>query len=126
MPIHHTVDAMQQHVRTTVSGTVTPTEILHHLDDAHREGTLDYTELIDACGVTPPFLTAAEIRDVTRQVMVTMKSRRCGPRAVVVNSIIMFGLTRMFAILVADVFPINVFRDPARAEAWLAEFIKLT
>ena len=38
----------------------------------------------------------------------------------------MFGLTRMFAMLVADVFPINVFRDVAQAEAWLAEFVKLS
>jgi hypothetical protein len=122
MPIHHTVDATQQHVRTTVSGIVTTDEILHHLTDAHREGTLEYTELIDTCGVIPPFLSAAEIREVTRQVVATMKSRRCGARAVVVNSVIMFGLTRMFAMLVADVFPINVFRDTAQAEAWLDEF----
>jgi hypothetical protein len=121
MPIHHTVDATQQHVHTTVSGTITTADIVRHLDDAEREGTLDYSELIDVNGVTPPFLSAEEIRQTARRVVSAMKSRRCGPRAVVVNSIVIFGLTRMFAILVSEVFPINVFRDTAQAEAWLAE-----
>jgi hypothetical protein len=124
MPIHHTVDATQHHVRTTVSGTITTADIVRHLDDAQREGTLDYTELIDVSAVTPPFLSAEEIRQTARRVMSAMKSHRGGPRAVVVNSVIIFGLTRMFAILVADVFPINVFRDTAQAEAWLAESVK--
>ena len=126
MPIHHTVDATQHHVRTTVSGAVTTADIIRHLDNAQREGTLDYSELIDVSGVTPPFLSAEEIRQTARRVVSAMKSRRGGPRAIVVNSVIIFGLTRMFAILVSDVFTINVFRDSAQAEAWLAEFVKMS
>ncbi len=121
MPILHSVDAAQQHVETTVTGSITVDDIVRHLADAQREGTLDYTELIDVSNVAPPFLSAEEIRQAANRVIPVLKSHRCGPRAIVVNSIIIFGLTRMFSILVADVCPMNVFRETAQAEAWLDE-----
>lgn len=122
MPILHLVDPARQSVRTTVTGEITVDDILRHLEDARREETLDYKELIDASGVTPPFLSSGEIWQAARRVSTLMTTRRCGPRAVVVNNMITFGLTRIFATLVGDAFPMNVFRDASRAEAWLADW----
>ena len=109
-------------VRTTVTGPVTVDDILNHLQAACREELLPFAELIDARGAAQPFLSPTDIWDAAGRVRTMEFDRRAlGPRAVIVEDLGMFGLTRMFVTLVSDFFPISVFRNPTEAERWLAE-----
>jgi hypothetical protein len=120
MPISYELDRTTRRVRTTVIGSVTPDDILNHLQAACREEVLPYAELIDARGAAPPILSPADIWHAVNRVRATEFNRQAlGPRAVVVNDLAMFGMTRMFVTLVSDFFPISVFRDPTEAEIWL-------
>ncbi len=119
MPISFTIDRTQRNVRTTVSGPVTVADILAHFETEHREGTLPYTELIDACAVTGPYLSASDLRLAAMSVQASQVRGKFGPRAVVVDSDLVFGLTRMFATFIADYFHIEVFRDVDKASDWL-------
>jgi len=120
MPISFTIDRTQRNVRTTVSGPVTVADILGHFEAEHGEGTLPYTELIDVRAVTGPYLSASDIRLVAMTVQASQVRGKFGPRAVVVDSDLVFGLTRMFATFIGDYFQIEVFRDVDKARAWLA------
>ena len=122
MPISYELDRTTRRVRTTVSGPVTPDDILNHFEATCREEVLSCAELIDARGATPPILSAADIYQVVNRILAAEFNRQAvGPRAVVLDDLAMFGMTRMFVTLVSDFFPISVFRDPAEAEGWLAE-----
>jgi hypothetical protein len=122
MPISYELDRNIRRVRTTVAGPVTVNDILNHLEAACREQVLSYAELIDARKAGPPILSPTDIRLAASRVRNTEFDRQAlGPRAVIVNDLAMFGMTRMFVALVSDFFPMNVFREPLDAEEWLAE-----
>ena len=121
MPISYELDRTTRQVRTTVIGSVTPDDILNHLQAACREEVLPYAELIDARKAGPPILSPVDIWNTAGRVRAVKFNRQnLGPRAVVVNDPAMFGMTRMFVTLMSDFFPISVFRDPTEAEIWLA------
>lgn len=120
MPISYELDRTTRRVRTTVTGPVTPDDILNHLQAACREKVLPYAELIDARGAAPPILSPADIWDAVNRVRNAEFDRKgLGPRAVVVDNLTMFGMTRMFVTLMSDCFPMAVFRDLTDAETWL-------
>jgi hypothetical protein len=120
MPISFVQDDARRTVHTTVTGAVQVADIIGHFDAACRGQTLGYTELIDARGATKPYLTAADIWRAATLVRNTGIQHRFGRRAVVVDTDVTYGLTRMFATLLADCFPLEVFRDRNAAEDWLA------
>ncbi len=122
MPISYELDRTTRRVRTTVKGSVTVDDILNHLQTACREELLPFAELIDARGADQPLLSPTDIWDAAGRVRTMEFDRRVlGPRAVIVEDLGMFGLTRMFVTLVSDFFPISVFRNPQEAEGWLTE-----
>jgi hypothetical protein len=120
MPISCEFDRTTRRVRTTVAGPVTPDDILNHLQAACRENVLPYAELIDARQAAPPILSPADIWDAVNRVRNTEFNRQgLGPRAVVVENLAMFGMTRMFVTLMSDCFAMAVFRNLTDAEMWL-------
>lgn len=119
MPISFVRDDVRRTVHTTVTGAVQVADIIGHFDTARHGQTLDYTELIDARGVTKPYLTAADIWRAATLVRNSPVIQKFGRRAVIVDGDVTYGLTRMFASLLADHFPIEVFRDRNAAEDWL-------
>ena len=121
MPISHTLDQTRGQMRTTVTGPVTADEILTHFETARREQALTYAELIDARGATEPIISVAEVWRVASAVRKSQVGQNLGRRAVIVTNDAAFGMTRMFAALVSDSFPMNVFRDQKEAEKWLSE-----
>jgi hypothetical protein len=121
MPISYVLNKDQRRVHTRVTGSVTAGDILAHFHAARHEQALGFKELIDVRGVTPPFLSTTDIWRTAGMVRTLRRQEVLGPRAVVVGSELMFGMTRMFANLISDSFPIQVFRDPEQAEEWLAD-----
>ncbi|HUI05955.1 MAG TPA: hypothetical protein VL486_03005 [Verrucomicrobiae bacterium] len=120
MPISYTLDRARRRIHTTVTGSVTVDDILQHFEAACREQILDYAELIDARDAAPPFLSAADIRRAAAAIGSRHVLPPCGPRAVMVSNGVVFAMTRMFAVLVSDLVPFEVFRDQTEAEKWLA------
>jgi hypothetical protein len=103
-----------------VTGTIQVADIVGHLDNARRGQTVDYTELIDARGAVKPYLTAADIRHAADIVRHTPVLQKFGRRAVIVDRYVTYELTQLFATLLADHFPMAVFRNQRQAEEWLA------
>jgi hypothetical protein len=121
MPISYVIDQKQRLVRTTVNGSVEVEEIVGHLQNQRRDKTVASRELVDIRGVTAPYMTSSQIWQAAQAVLAITLEERAGPRAVLVTNEAVYGMTRMFATLVEDTFPIRVFRDLAAAEHWLLE-----
>lgn len=119
MPISFVRDDTRRAVFTTVTGPIGVADIVGHFDAACRNQLLGYIELIDARGATKPYLEAADIWRAVTLVRNARIQHEFGRRAVIVDTDVSYGLTRMFATLMADYFPIEVFRDRNAAEDWL-------
>ena len=120
MPISYVFDRPQRRIQTVVTGSVSVDDILGHVEAVRREQTIAYAELIDVRGVTPPWLSTSDVWRAAGLVRTFKSDERFGPRAVIVGSDLIFGIARMFANLIQDVAPMNVFHDQVQAEAWLS------
>jgi hypothetical protein len=120
MPITFVLDETRKHVNTTVSGPITGDDIVGHFQAIRRSHAFGWTELVDVRNVSPPWLTSSEIWRVASVMRDFPAAETPGPRAVLVGSDLNFGLARMFANLLGDRAVIQIFRDGAEAEAWLA------
>ena len=97
-------------------------DIMSYVETASRERLLDYAELIDVRAVRPPWFSSSDVWQVAGLVRNFKTGETFGPRAVVVGNDLIYGMVRMFANLVQDFAPMNVFHDPVQAEAWLGDW----
>lgn len=118
MPISFYVDRLGRRVVTRASGLVTFSELSEHLDAEERERALDLTELFDARGATTD-ITPDQIKQLVRRAVETARRAALGPTAIVTHDDLVFGMARMYSILVENVAPVGVFRDPEPAIEWL-------
>jgi hypothetical protein len=121
MPILYKVDAARQRVFTNVTGLITAIDIIGHFEVARREGFLPYCEFIDTSSITSQTLSAGEIGKAAMTVLKLRRQEKFGARAVLVANDTIFGLTRIFTALTSAYIPMEVFRDPIKAETWLDE-----
>ncbi|QEM69023.1 hypothetical protein FO488_13225 [Geobacter sp. FeAm09] len=119
MPVSHTIDTARCRVQTTCTGTITVDDILGHYETEIREGFLNYHELIDTGGVTPPYLSGTDIWRTAMTVKNALKGQKVGPRAIIAPSDVLYGMVRIFTTILSDDVPIRIFRDPAAAATWL-------
>jgi len=118
MPISFHVDRVSRRVVTRASGLVTFSELSEHLDAEERERALDLTELFDARGATTD-ITADQIKQLVRRAAETARRTALGPTAIVTHDDFVFGMARMYSILVENVAPVGVFREREPAIEWL-------
>lgn len=112
------VDHAARRMSATAEGPITIADIKAHLMVERREGGLGYTELIDARRASPAF-GGEDVRRVVAWLAEFAKENALGPTAVVVSTMVGFGVMRMFDILVEDFCVIRPFRDMDEAEQWL-------
>ena len=105
-------------VTARATGRVTIEEIRDHLEEERQEPGLAYSELFDARGAVPDFVPA-DARVIVALLRWLGERTRLGPTAVIVDSDIAFGITRMIEMLVEDVCAVKPFRDEAEGEEWL-------
>lgn len=118
MPISFSVDHSRRRVVTRASGLVTFAELSEHLDAEERARALDLAELFDARGATTD-ITPDEVRQLVKRAVDTGRRISLGPTAVVTHNDLVFGMARMYSILVEDSAPVGVFRDLEPAIEWL-------
>lgn len=121
MPVTYVIDEKLKLVRTEASGAVSSPQIVEHLNSLLRDDLVGHCEIIDIRGVTPPYLTSSQIWHAAQVVLSIALNSSPAPRAIVVENDAVFGMSRMFATLVEDTFPIRVYRDMETAEHWLLE-----
>ena len=120
MPILYTIDRARCQLRTRIEGLVTVDDILAHLEAVRREQALPFAELIDVNGAQRPFLSPAEIWRTASALEAQQLPRPVGPRAIVAQDDLVYGLTRIFTNLLSGQIPIRVFRSLETAEEWIA------
>ena len=121
MPVFYTIDKTAHLIRTRCHGNVTLREVLDHFlalrNDPERAGNLDV--LLDLREMTSS-PTAKEIRQAGRGPDILRGVLRFGCCAILVDSEVMYGMARMWEMLVETSFAaVMVFRSAADAEAWL-------
>jgi hypothetical protein len=119
MPITYVVDPILQRMTPHADGLITYQDITRHLDDEERERALGLPELFDACGATTD-ITADQVRRLVQRAARTARQAPLGPTAIVATNDTVFGMARMYSILMEPVAaPVGVFRDRDAAIRWL-------
>jgi hypothetical protein len=119
MPITYVIDRFRQRMRTQAEGLVTFADIAAHLEREARDRGLDLPEVIDARAATTN-ITPQEVRRLVHRVERMTRTQPFGPTAIVATNDFVFGMARMFSILMEPSgIAVNVFRDLPSAEAWL-------
>lgn len=119
MPWHYHVDAEHGWLITTMTGSISYTEIRTHIIQERADGHLGRPELVLGTKAQAAF-SPAEVRDLVQFIRGIAVDKPFGPTAVVVEGDYNYGMLRMLEMLVEDVTPIRVFRERRGAEAWLA------
>jgi hypothetical protein len=118
MPISFHVDHVRRRVVTRASGLVTFSELSEHLDAEEHERALDLKELFDARGATTD-ITPDQVKHLVQRAVSSAQRISLGPTAIVTHNDLVFGMARMYSILVENVAPVGVFRDLEPAIEWL-------
>ncbi len=121
MPVCYSIDAGSRLIRTTGTGQVTLDEVLRHFDelaaDPQAEGLLDVLLDLTECSSLP---TSEQLRSVAARIGQLGGRLRFGRCAIVADRDALFGMIRMFAVFVEDLFgAVHVVRTRAEAEVWL-------
>jgi hypothetical protein len=120
MPCSYTIHRDKRLVVTTASGVFTFAQGMAHEDKLYDDPDFDptFVHLIDATGITRTEITASEISTVARRSGFSPKSRK----ALVVNTVLLFGLARMFQTylqLSGAAESVSVFRARDEVLQWL-------
>ncbi len=119
MPIAMRIDGAGRRVNTRAEGLVTYAELSEHLDERERHGPTDVPELFDATGATTD-LSGDQVRALVRRVDALLRRKGAGPRAIVADNDVCFGMARMYQLLAEpEGIAVGVFRTVAAAERWL-------
>ncbi|MBV9881312.1 MAG: hypothetical protein JO180_12485 [Gemmatirosa sp.] len=120
MPISITVDEPTRRMVVTARGIVSHADVVDYLTQRRDRGLLGHATLID-CGQADTDLTAQQIRDLTTRRRRIQRGHVVGPTALVAERDLLFGMLRMYQILMEDGVSLHVVRTCAEAERWLDE-----
>jgi len=121
MPIRYDIEEARNLIRTRCVGVTTLAEVAEHFKELRADPRVPTRAnvLLDLTA-----LVSAPERDQLRSVVADMKdigtSLRWGVLAVVARTDLLFGMSRILAVFVEDVFTnTGVFRQLAEAERWV-------
>ena len=122
MPVTYEIDREFALIRTRCTGDVTFAEVVSHFRELENHASLparldvllDLTEM-------QSIPDSDQLTSVAREVEILRQKVDWGSCAIVANRDILFGISRMFhAFAEAHFANLNVFRELAEAELWLA------
>src|SRR4051812_35474084 len=120
MPASHTIDVQQRLVRSRAWGALSEADLIAHYRAIREDPRFDptFSQLGDLREVSEFLMSSTAIR---REAGVHVFDRHAR-RALVASSDIAFGLSRMYATEAEGATQfVQVFRDMAEAEEWLAQ-----
>jgi len=112
------VDHIEQKISTMAVGRITYQEIIDSLLDRENKHILTYSELFDARYASAD-ISSSQIEKLEFLMRGLGYIYRLGRSAIIVNDDLTYGMFQTLVILLHDVVEIKVFRDKARANAWL-------
>jgi hypothetical protein len=121
MPIPYEIDEARSLIRTRCTGTMTLPEVIDHFKELRADPRLpkrvnvllDLTALVNAP-------ERDQLRSVVAEVKEAGTALRWGAIAVAARTDLIYGMSRIFAVFVEDVFTsTGVFRQLAEAERWI-------
>jgi hypothetical protein len=118
VPASYAIDAKQKLVTSRLWGAVTEDEVYDHNRRLRTDPAFDpgYRQLVDMTGITKVVVPTEMINKTS----IDQFFNRGTPRAFVASSDATFGMARMFALQAEGTGQtIEVFREMAKAEAWL-------
>jgi len=122
MPVTYELDPEAGFVDVRCVGHVTLEEVLIHLRTIEEDPRLP--ERLDALldmGDQTSVPETVELREITRGLERVSKTVRWRALAIVAQSDVLFGMSRMFAVFTEPLFSqLNVFREREEAIRWLA------
>jgi hypothetical protein len=119
MPIRYSVDKLHGRLLTHAVGNITADDINAHLDLEQRDRNLEVPELVDARGATAD-VTTDQIRRLVQRATNMLRHVKLGPTAIVTDNDVVFGMARMYSLLVDGAgVRVEVFRDLEAARQWL-------
>jgi hypothetical protein len=124
MPIRYSIDPANQRMITRADGLVTFHDVNAHLDVEQRNRDLGRSELIDARAATSD-ITGQQVRRLVQRAEEMFRFVDLGPTAIVTTDDVVYGMARMYSILVERVgAAVEVFRDVQSATHWLDRMSK--
>jgi hypothetical protein len=121
MPVHYEIDRKRSRIRTACSGLVTFEAVVEHFRTLAIESDLPapLDVLLDLSTIASA-PDARQIQRVAEEIARMPGKIRFGLCAIVAPSDLVFGVGRVLEVRAEESFrAIQVFRDPAAAEAWL-------
>ena len=122
MPISFRYDDRQNLLLTEASGSLSFDDIQRHLKAEHRARYLGSPELVDATRASTT-LTSEQVKQLVQELKALARKNAFGPTAVVTNNDVVFGMTRMLAIIseLQHGPVVGVFRTMAEGLDWLTQ-----
>jgi len=106
-------------LRTVLVGPVSAEDIRQHLNKMARAEMFGRAELIDARGTVGPAPSVSELWSLADHARRLMAGLELGPRAIVVDDIFNYWVSRVFANFMSGPMAIEVFRTEPAARQWL-------
>ena len=119
MPIRYTIDHKSRTVEATWSGQVSAEDWAKFIEDMRAEGLASYAKLHDLSQASVD-VSAAQIRDLARQVNAVADDQPLGPAAFIIDSARALELVMLFEDGTASsIRPIAIFPSRELAAEWL-------
>src|SRR5712675_2188984 len=96
MPISYQVDPGRRRVSSTIHGVIRTVDVSEFINALRRDQILEFAVLADARGMKPPYVIGEDVWHIAATLASLQGEVEFGPRAIVVEDLMLVMLARMF------------------------------
>ena len=121
MPLAYAIDTKERVIRTRCVGMLTFAEVVNHFQELERDpNCAEHLDVLLDLSEVNSLPDTGQLRAVSYEIRKLQAKVRFDACAVVADRDALFGMLRMFEVMVENYFRLfRVFRVAAEAEAWL-------
>jgi len=121
MPLAYAIDTKERVIRTRCVGMLTFAEVVNHFQELERDpNCAEHLDVLLDLSEVNSLPETGQLRAVSYEIRKLQAKVRFDACAVVADRDALFGMLRMFEVMVENYFRLfRVFRVAAEAEAWL-------
>jgi hypothetical protein len=118
MPVHYLIDVDRHLVRTSITGILTPEDLVTHIAELRADPSFNpqFSEIVDASQVEDVPLGYEDLKRLTPMDPFSTSSRRA---FVIPTRNVAFGVARMYQLLQNEDPRIRIFQTEEDAARWL-------